>query len=217
MIRKDYILRLIEELVRVLARVFQLKDLGQFDEALRLLRGESQRLLGLDGGMMELLAADDIRKALHAPEAGLIAGRSLEEMALTYEATGERERATATGVKALDLYAGAMVGDPGAADEEYRSRISGLADAVAERELTPGDRRALMRCYEALGHYAKAEDALFVLLEEADDRGRVISDGRAFYRRVLERSDEDLAAGGLPRSEANDGIAALERVAADQP
>jgi len=212
LIRKDYILRLIDELVRVLARVFQLKDLKSFDEALQLLRRESERLLGLDGGMMEILTTEDIRKALRSPEAALVAGRILEEMALIYEQTGEHQRATATAVKALDLYVGLMAYDPDAVDDDYRARMNGLADAIAERDLPWDDRRTLIRCYESLGRYANAEDLLFELIHEGFDRDRIIEDASAFYRRLLSKSDEELRAGGLPRREVNDGMNTLEEM-----
>jgi len=212
MIRNDYILRLIEQLVRLLARVLHLEDMRAYDEALRLLRQESERLVGLDGGMMEVLDADAIRRTLRLPEVALVAGRILEEMALIYEAQGDHHRSTATAVKTLDLYVGAMDADPEAVDAEYVSRMSGLADALEERELTWEDRRTLMRCHEKLGNFAKAEDALFDLLEEDFDRERTIADGCAFYDRLLKKSDEELVAGGLPRAEVLDGQKSLREM-----
>jgi len=209
MIRKDYILRIIDELVRVLQRVFNLKDLRAYEEALALLRRESDRLLGIDGGMMEVLAPTDIRKALRAPELGLVAGRILEEMALVYDATGEPGRATVLGVKALDLYAGTLEVDPAAVDADYRARVSGLADAVAQRPLAPADWRVLMRAYEQTGAFARAEDMLYEALDEDVDRERVVAEGRAFYGRLLGKTDEELEAGGLPRGEVEEGMKGL--------
>lgn len=217
MIKKDYILRLIDELVRVLARVFHLRDLKAYDDALSLLRSESERLIGLDGGMMEVLSADDIRKAVRAPEAALVAGRILEEMSHIYEETGDHARATGTAVKTLDLYTGMMLVAPNAVDGDYRARMSGLADVIAERELTYDDRRTLMRCYGLLGRFADAEDVLFGLLDDGDDRERTVEEGKAFYRRLSEMTDDELRAGGLPRDELDDGMKALDEVMEDPP
>lgn len=69
----------------------------------------------------------------------------------------------------------------------------------------------LMRHYEATGQFAKAEDALFSILDDLGSDAEVIAFGRAFYERLLRRSDASLLAGNLPRGEAQQGLDELNR------
>jgi hypothetical protein len=52
----------------------------------------------------------------------------------------------------------------------------------------------------------KAEDALYALLEAAPDHLDVMDWGITFYERLQGRSDDDLDAGNLPRSEVEAGL-----------
>jgi hypothetical protein len=68
----------------------------------------------------------------------------------------------------------------------------------------------LFRYRAATGRFAEAENALFDLVERGLANSAVIDEGRAFYRRLLDLEDEQLAAGELPRDEVIDGMTELE-------
>jgi len=69
-----------------------------------------------------------------------------------------------------------------------------------------------MRHYEATGQFAKAEDALYSILDAVGGDPEVVGFGRAFYERILRRSDAALLAGNLPRGEAEQGLDELNRL-----
>lgn len=63
-----------------------------------------------------------------------------------------------------------------------------------------------MQHYERTGEFAKAEDALYALLESDPENPAVVEFGRAFYQRILAKTDRALVEGNLPRSEVEDGL-----------
>ncbi|HEV2660598.1 MAG TPA: DUF6483 family protein, partial [Ktedonobacteraceae bacterium] len=67
----------------------------------------------------------------------------------------------------------------------------------------------LFAYYELSGQYARAEDTLFDLLETGNNR-EMVESGRAFYTRLLAKSDADLQAGNLARDEVDEGLAQLK-------
>jgi hypothetical protein len=85
--------------------------------------------------------------------------------------------------------------------------VAGLRDAPLP--LTTSAR--LMRHYERTGEFAKAEDALFGMLDIESGNRELLDLGAAFYRRLLDLSDDALALGNLPRAEVQAGLAELDQ------
>jgi hypothetical protein len=75
----------------------------------------------------------------------------------------------------------------------------------------------LMRHYEQHGAFAKAEDALFDLLEAEPGNSDALEFGIAFYERLRGQSDMALAKGNLPRQELEAGLAELRQRQAGSP
>jgi hypothetical protein len=84
-----------------------------------------------------------------------------------------------------------------------------LTRALEPTELPPRTKTMLMHHYERIGEFAKAEDALFALIEAEPDRDRVVEFGIAFYQRVFGQSEGALTAGKLPRQEVEQGLVEL--------
>ena len=211
MIRNDYILRLIEQAAQAIGRAMGFVAVGELQQALDMLRRESERLVGLDGAMLEMLAPDALRRAFRTPDDAFVAGRLLEAIAEVHEKGGDAAPSAMGRMRALDLYVGVLSDDAGALEGELMRRARALAarvtgaDADEQFALTWHERRRLMRCCEVVGAYADAEDVLFELLEGETDVDTILSDGLALYDRLLRKTDDDLASGGLPRREVEDG------------
>ena len=74
----------------------------------------------------------------------------------------------------------------------------------------------LMEHYERAGAFAQAENALFAMIESQPQNKAVLESGRAFYHRLLSKSDAVLAAGDLSRDELEQGIRDLESAGAQE-
>jgi hypothetical protein len=73
----------------------------------------------------------------------------------------------------------------------------------------------LMHHYERTGQFAKAEDALFDIIEAAPAHQQVLEFALAFYERLQSQTTTALEAGNLPRAEVQAGLAQIrERLGA---
>ena len=60
MIRQDYIMRMIEQLVKVLSKVISNKKSGNYHKAIDNIKNAFQNILGLDYNLLDALSAEDI-------------------------------------------------------------------------------------------------------------------------------------------------------------
>lgn len=67
---------------------------------------------------------------------------------------------------------------------------------------------------EALGSFAKGEDALFRVLKLVGPNPRVIERGMAYFKGLLDKDDAALEAGDLPRDEVEESLGRLEAMLA---
>ena len=86
-------------------------------------------------------------------------------------------------------------------------RVIGGADQLRGYRLTDDERAGVALLYERAGRFGDAEDTLFEGLERDDAPESLVEAAVAFYRRLLDRDDEGLDSGGLPRDEVEAGLA----------
>jgi hypothetical protein len=205
MFQRDYVLRLIEQLAKTLGAVLTLKKARRFEEAEQVITGAAKNLVGLDIDTLLALPLDQII-ALFSPAGSLDAGKCLVLAELLSEAGDvkglrrdartaylSRERALGLLLEVTDREGPDRIPDP----ERYRSKIANLV-------------RALIRHHESQGNFADAEDLLFDVLDARPADVDLIPVGVEMYERLLERSDEELAAGKLPRDEVEEGLSQLK-------
>lgn len=72
----------------------------------------------------------------------------------------------------------------------------------------------LVNYSERSGAFDKAEDALFKVLDivPGNQNANIVKRGEAFYQNILNLTDEELVAGGLPREEAEESLAELKNM-----
>ena len=90
--------------------------------------------------------------------------------------------------------------------------MTSCAISFAEGPIPPSTLAALWRHYERIGAYARAEDILFILLEEQPDNPALISEAKLFYERLPRQSDTALEEGNLPREEVKEGFAEIQKL-----
>ena len=84
---------------------------------------------------------------------------------------------------------------------EFVPKVEVLENALTGAQLSVQTHALLMQHHERTGEFAKAEDALFAMLDAEPDNGRIVEFGVAFYQRMLTQSDTALTAANLPRAE----------------
>jgi tetratricopeptide (TPR) repeat protein len=210
--REDYIRRLVVEMGRVWARLVGLIKSRQLPAARAVLAQAYQQILGLHADADRTLTPRELVARLMLGEAPAEGFDKCVAMAALLKASGDIASAEGT----LD-----------AAAEDYRKALevllTVLAHAPTVAELTQclamyalplETNLLLMRYYEQVGAFAKAEDTLFEMLDAVPGDPDLLAIGRAFYGRLRSEADERLAAGDLTRREIEAGLAELDRYSA---
>jgi hypothetical protein len=129
-----------------------------------------------------------------------------ERMGKTFALEEVTDRSFLCFLKALHLL---LEVAPDAAEDvapDFVPKVDELVRVLSTYELPGATRLALMQHYERLGNYAKAEDMLHGLLETGEGQEEMLELGKAFYRRLLGKSDDTLTTGNLPRAEVEAGL-----------
>jgi hypothetical protein len=217
MLRRDYILRMIEEFVRVLARIKMLKREGRVDEAQEAVKESFQTLLGMEGfaalqlSETELLATLLKRESYQAiREKSFLLVRFFMENGELSAARGQSDLARAYYLKGLRFLLHTLrQGDPFELPE-FAPKVDELLHALETEPLPLQVQGQLMEYYERTGQFAKAEDALYSIANVDPTNPALREFGLAFYSRLRSFTDEQLLAGNFSREEIATGLAEFE-------
>ena len=209
MIRRDYILHLVEATVAALCRVLGHKQAGNYPAALADVRRTASELLGLeekawlalsDRQLARLLTADG---RLHR-ERCAVAAVLLKEEAALLNLLGETECARRQQIKALSLLLDVTTHGVNVPGIDCAAEIAALRDCLSDSDLPAHVESGLLQHHELRGEFAEAENVLFRL---AETRGpEMFAAGSAFYQRLLAQPDDALERGNLPRAEVESGL-----------
>lgn len=215
MIRRDYILRMVEEFIQALLRIRGLKNDQHMAEALVLTEEEFKRTAGLDSESLlrlsetELLAKLIQSEPLHAVREKMLFLTTLLRETGDILTTQDRiEDGRACYLKGLHVLLDSLM--RGEADElpEFVPKVDEFVAALEGHE--PVQTKALlMEHYERTGQFGKAEDALFAILEAEPNNSMAVEFGISFYERMERQDDQRLADGNLPRQEVASGLREL--------
>lgn len=212
MLRRDYLVRMIEEMTEVLGKVFMLKQQKKKVEALWALDELFKGQFRLSSQLLENLSAKDIVRLFQSGgevEADKLQSlaRLLKEEGDVYENSGEPDEGASRWLKSLHLYLTAALHGADRSLWDMYAAISELQALLKTYRLPPDTEWLVLRWEEGEGRYDLAENALYRLLEEGH---ATKEDAAGFYRRLLTLSRDTLAAGGLPAEEVEEGLAEVE-------
>jgi len=216
MIRRDYIVRMVEAFVQALAGIRSLKKDHRWNEAQNALDGELKGLLGFSAERLAQLSETELL-ALASRNEPTLAVRTkmlmvttlLNEAGDVAAAKGGAPSARPYYLKALNVLLTTLAREDVFDFPEFVPAVERIVLSLQDAPLPAQTLPLLMQHYESTGQFGKAEDTLFALLEASPGNPAVIDFGLAFYQRLLGKSDEALSAGNLPRSEAQDALKEL--------
>ncbi len=214
--KNDYIMRLIEQLGLAWAEIVSFKRRGKYDEAEALVSRTAQKLLGLDMTLLRSLTDEGIAGLLRRPDPSEVgqlfaAAELLREQGDIDERREGADFAYDCYHKALYLYLECYLNAPEAWTDDLTAKVAFLLDRLRPYALSTAIERGLFIYHDAQGDYAEAESIIH-RLTEAGEPG-AWEDGLTFYDRLRAKSDAELTAGGLPRDEVEDGLAAFKELA----
>ncbi|UQZ33520.1 hypothetical protein C2I18_08180 [Paenibacillus sp. PK3_47] len=217
MFRRDYIVRMIEDMTAMVAKVLTLKQEKKTTEAL----WEVDELLGrhfrLNSRLLNSLSVEDIIEMFRLGgviESDKLQGvaRMLKEEGSIYAAAGDQEAALFRAMRSLHLF---LYANQHGADRELlhmTKEIGELLEDVEGYRLPVKTERLLLSYLEEEGRYDKAEDSLYRLWEQGE---QVVYEGKGLYERLLLKTPEELERGGLPLEEVVQGQIEWSRLTAE--
>ena len=212
MIRDDYILRMIDQIAAVVAKLLLKKTVKTAEEVRSDLESAAAQWIGLDYSTLLRLSRDSLHSLLSSggkPDAEkcYAAAQLMFADARLREKQGAPEEAATLYAKSLDLLLSGTEHAAGTLRTATEETVDGIVLALESREIPLELAKKLIVHYELGGRYSHAEDLLFDLADAGDPCAWEI--GEPFFRRLLEKSDTDLERGCLPRDEVEDGLAEL--------
>jgi hypothetical protein len=209
MIRRDFVLRSIQQMTQVLARVLHLKDRQEYEQALREVGQGLREFGGAEPGGAPARSLEDwialCRK--HPDSAGglMLAVADLlteqGELFLRDQRVAESAQARALG---LGLLIEALLKEECFVTVALVAKVDTLIEQCRASRLPSDVVRRLVAYHEARGQFANAEDALYDWLETGDVEAP--AEGLLFYERITALSDASLANGGFSRPEVGQGL-----------
>lgn len=216
MFRRDYIIKMVEEFVRMLTRIREETTEGQFAEAGEDLDEAFAKLMGAKADEICELSDTELLARLtqggptqSVPDKIRLLVALLQQAGLLHAAENREEQANVCWCKALNLLLNLQMDDHDFELQQFIPTVDLLRNQLRDAPLPLTTLAALWRHYERIGGYAHAEDALFSLLEAQPDNPELLAEAKAFYQRLLRQSDIALEDGNLPREEVSAGLAEL--------
>lgn len=212
MIERDYLMRMINILTTMLARLVFLKDKREFPKALTDIQTTSKTLLGIDQTLLERLSTSQIMQLFGsdltvAVPKSYIAAVLFKEEADVRTLMGEQDEPALLYLRSLTLLLDTLEWANEPIEPDHLQTIEEVLEKTRTLPLPVELLERLLRYHERVSRYDKAENALYEILEVNPD---FIAEGERFYGRLLEKTDEELTQGNLPREEILQGIEELK-------
>lgn len=213
--RDDYLMRMIRELGVFVRGVKQLVATRQEQAALDMIEQALRQLLGVPSDATFTIrdVSADVSIGPLTPwerDRRVALATLLREAGDIYTRQDRDNLAYAAYLQALNLLLDVIHDAPDSTLPPSTPTIAELDTALRPYNLPLNTGRALIDYYEQAGAFANAEDTLFALRLAEPNNVELAQLGRAFYARLLRRSDDELIAGNLPRDEVEAGLAEFE-------
>lgn len=211
MYSQDYIKRMIEQLGEVWTYVIELLARGELPKVYEELDKAYRELVHLDRDLVhkssdDFLVLSTMLGATVESDRAMALADLLRLEAEVHDRVHQNDERDACLIKALNvlLEVHARVNNKGS--PLLLDRIAQLHEASATADLPALTQWRLFRFFDSRGDYAKAEDALYPLIDEAP---AYLEHGLDFYERLLRLPDHALEQGGLPRAEVEAALTDL--------
>lgn len=218
MIRRDYFLRQIEEFVAAMAKVLGLTKNEQWQDAESMAAAQLQKLAGASPAELVRMSDTELLAQLIQGEPTNVIEQKVFMLATLFKTQGDIlvgqgkvEESRPYYVKGLHLLLDTFAGNEMAKRPDYLPTVDAFLLGLGDAPLPLNTNAMLMRHFAQTGEFAKAEDALFAMVETEASNPDLLNFGTAFYQRLLHLSDDTLSAGNLPRAEVESGLAELEK------
>jgi hypothetical protein len=223
-IRRDYILRMIQDFMALLARLNSLKQGQLWTDAGALLDEEFMRLVKSGSKSAASLSETELlarvitgEPTMVVREKTLMLARLLKEAGDLAAIAKDSAESRSCYLKGLHLLLQTLASGEAFDWPDFVPNVETFLARLEDHGPLPLATLAmLMQHYEIVGEFGRAEDMLFTMLDSDLRNAGVLELGESFYRRIGHKSDAALQLGNLPRAELQSGLEEFRRRAGRQ-
>jgi len=215
MIRRDYFVRMVQELTQALTRMLFFKKAEKYPQAMQEFERALTRFWNLTPEQIESFSIEQWIEKCREEEGPM--GEKLVALADLFKEQGEIEGGVGKaeiGLRsctiALGLYLEAVTSPDTIISVDLLRKIEELIDRTSDSRLPADVLKRLLSYYETRGMLDKAEDVLFDWLDTRDPDAPQA--GLSFYTRLETKTDQELERCGLPRAEVEEGREEVRRM-----
>lgn len=227
MAQRDYILRMFEEMSRVIAQIVYQREIKDYQASHELIDEQFKQTLGMGSGF--ILSMPDETLLAMLTSLGVLNLEKCWLVALLLKAEGDlyleeqdETKSYYSYLKSCNLFLEALYNQHYLHEMAKVEEIEEILPQLEDYELPLRTKQLLFWYFELTNRYGKAEDMLFDILETEPDPAlegsegvesldEMRSKGEAFYARLLHKSDTALESGNFSRAEIKEGLARLHQ------
>ena len=212
---EDYIVRMIRQFTGVLARIIGLKSEGQYQEALKEIDQTLELFFGMDAELIKSLDDESLyailmkNEALDEEKPGYIA-YLFKEAGDIYKLQNQKFESITCYIHSLHFSLKMSNLSETSLPSEISQMIDELIQKLDTNNLEENTLWDLFCHYENEKEFAKADQILRRLTARIDARANAVNEMKSFYKRLLEKSDKELAAGGMSQAGIQKKLQELE-------
>lgn len=212
MIRQDYLMRMIDQFVKALAKILFNKQSENYNDALTNIDDAFKTIVGLDYDIINRLSANDIIALLGISKdeseiklkCVIIAKLLKEKTDLAKQNSDDNPDSLNNYQKALSLYLYYLLSNHTETNlGNYHSDVKEILEYISD-EMPVETRFSLFKYYELFGEYDKAEDELFKLKNL--NYPHIEETGILFFKMLEKLNDEELSKGNFTKEEITQGL-----------
>ena len=214
---KDYIMKMIQQFTNAIARIMGLKAENKIEESQEVLTDTLKGYTGLNNEVLEALPYEILVQKVSGSRQtntvkSLVLAELLNQQAEIYEIKGEMSRSRNLYLKSLNIMINAILNGDNSVLEQNEDNSNELIEIIGRFDVPKESALLLFHYYELTKNYAKAEDVLFELIDEAEVNNDLLARGIAFYERLINIDQTELQKGNLPIDEVLEGLANLKEL-----
>ena len=214
MYTQDFIKRMINQLVAALQMIIGLKAAGQYGQALQAIDQALEQLLGLKADLVRRLADQTILDSLtqdgrlDTDRLSILSDLFREEGDI-YAGLKDPAQSFASYVRALNFYIEVALSPDSEELPRPEDKLLDLYFDLKKYQLPSQTLYGMYEFFERNGRYSLASSILSQLADDPDLRADARQELKAFFQRLLGKTDAELEQGDLPRSEIMRRMAGL--------
>lgn len=216
MIKNDLSKKMIEQFNQALIEINDLRNQYKYEETIECTQNWIKDILKLDWRIMGHLNNEDLLEMIKEKgslnsDKCIIFARLIEEQAKTFETMDNLNECINNYIRSLDFLLEAFMNNNSPELFSEYDEISAIYNKVSEYELPLNIKSMLFEYHTQSNNFCSAEDILYEILDASEYDNFIVKLGIDFYKKLLNKSDEELNSADFPRSEVEAGLASLRK------